>query len=204
MASNSLAPPSAVNTKHPDNPFSPIDGSGTLASPLTPSAGAPPPSTTLTDAQIHARREQQKRLMGKIWKEVENVMAEMRTRLEDGLRGTSGADDGAGIGVDNAMGSGRLELGIDEVEKSIERVRLQEAIVLLLIDGGRILLELNPREDPVWLYLDSQHRYILAKMKAVYQKRVKQLECEPVQSSFVFESSHVRANQWSDWMKPPN
>lgn len=120
MASNSLAPPSAVNTKHPDNLFSPIDGSGTLTSPLTPSAGALPPPTTLTDAQIHARREQQKRLMSKIWKEVENVMAEMRMRLEDGLRGSSEADDGAGIGVDDPLGSGRVELGIDEVEKSIE------------------------------------------------------------------------------------
>lgn len=47
-------------------------------------------------------------------------MAEMRMRLEDGLRGSSEADDGAGIGVDDPLGSGRVELGIDEVEKSIE------------------------------------------------------------------------------------
>lgn len=122
--SNSLAPPSAVATKHPDSsyPFSPIDGSGTLASPLTPSVSAAPPSASLTDAQIHARREQQRRLMGKIWNEVEKVMAEMRTRLEDGLRGDSGTDDAAGIvGADDGLGTGqRVELGIDEVEKSIE------------------------------------------------------------------------------------
>ncbi|KAJ9115628.1 hypothetical protein QFC20_000954 [Naganishia adeliensis] len=123
-----------------------------ISIPMASNSLAPP-------SAIHARREQQKRLMSKIWKEVENVMAEMRMRLEDGLRGSSEADDGAGIGVDDPLGSGRVELGIDEVEKSIE-----------------ILLELSPREDPVWLYLDSQHRYILAKMKAVYQKRVKQLE----------------------------
>lgn len=131
IASNNLAPQSAMNTKNPDYPFSPIDGPGNVASPLTPSAGAALPSTTLTDAQIHARREQQKRLMGKIWKEVENVMAEMRTRLEDGLRGTSAAQDQEGFGgVDDITGSGRVELGIDEVEKSIEWVQLRVSSVL--------------------------------------------------------------------------
>lgn len=51
-------------------------------------------------------------------------------------------------------------------------------VLSLFIYGRRILLELNPKEDPVWLYLDSQHRHILSKMKSVYQKRVKQLEGE--------------------------
>ena len=46
-------------------------------------------------------------------------MGEMRVRLEDGLRGVwedhrEGVDDAAGDG------SQRVELGIDEVEKSIE------------------------------------------------------------------------------------
>lgn len=44
-------------------------------------------------------------------------MAEMRTRLEDGLRGNLVAEDG---GVDDMTSGGRGELGIDEVEKSIE------------------------------------------------------------------------------------
>ena len=57
--------------------------------------------------------------MRKIWGEVEKVMGEMRVRLEDGLRGVwedhrEGVDDAAGDG------SQRVELGIDEVEKSIE------------------------------------------------------------------------------------
>lgn len=115
-----LVPPSATIAKAPDPhfPFSPIDGPA--QSPITPTGtGIPQGGGTLTDAQILARREQQKRLVRKIWGEVEKVMGEMRVRLEDGLRGVwedhrEGVDDAAGDG------SQRVELGIDEVEKSIE------------------------------------------------------------------------------------
>ncbi|KAJ9127797.1 hypothetical protein QFC24_000080 [Naganishia onofrii] len=149
-------------TKHPDNPFSPSDGTGPSASLLSPLGNGPSiNNSNLTEAQIHARKEQQRRLLGKIWKEVEKVMAEMRTRLEDGLRGNISPDDGAvSTGAEDIWSGGqRMELSVEDVEKSIE-----------------ILLELNPKEDPVWLYLDSQYRYIMSKMKTVYQKRLKQLE----------------------------
>lgn len=79
----------------------------------------------LTDAQIHARREQQRRLVRKIWGEVEKVMAEMRGRLEDGLRVVSG-DEAEGEGL-------RVELGIEEVEKSIECVLGSGGVVLILM-----------------------------------------------------------------------
>lgn len=39
-----------------------------------------------------------------------------------------------------------------------------------------MLLELNVADDPVWVYLDSQHSHILAKMKTVHDKRVMYIE----------------------------
>lgn len=123
MGSTSIVPPSASTAKPLDQnyPFSPIEGPS--HSPITPSGNTipPPGGGTLTDAQIHARREQQKRLVRKIWGEVERVIGEMRVRLEDGLRGVTGDEMG---GVEDVGGDGvqRVELGIDEVEKSIECV----------------------------------------------------------------------------------
>jgi hypothetical protein len=60
--------------------------------------------------------------LGKIWKEVEKVMAEMRTRLEDGLRGNISPDDGAvSTGAEDIWSGGqRMELSVEDVEKSIE------------------------------------------------------------------------------------
>ncbi|KAJ9125138.1 hypothetical protein QFC22_000092 [Naganishia vaughanmartiniae] len=118
----SIGAPSPMGTKHPDNPFSPIDGIGPGASLLSPSGNGPVTNGTLTEAQIHARKEQQRRLLGKIWKEVEKVMAEMRTRLEDGLRGNITPDEAAiSTGAEDSWSSGqRLELSVEDVEKSIE------------------------------------------------------------------------------------
>jgi hypothetical protein len=119
----SIGAPSPSGTKHPDNPFSPSDGTGPSASLLSPLGNGPSiNNSNLTEAQIHARKEQQRRLLGKIWKEVEKVMAEMRTRLEDGLRGNISPDDGAvSTGAEDIWSGGqRMELSVEDVEKSIE------------------------------------------------------------------------------------
>lgn len=49
-------------------------------------------------------------------------MAEMRTRLEDGLRGNISPDDGAvSTGAEDIWSGGqRMELSVEDVEKSIE------------------------------------------------------------------------------------
>ncbi|KDN40191.1 hypothetical protein RSAG8_08254, partial [Rhizoctonia solani AG-8 WAC10335] len=47
------------------------------------------------------------------------------------------------------------EASVDEHEKTLE-----------------MLLELHIADDPVWVYLDSQHSHILAKMKTTHDKRV--------------------------------
>jgi hypothetical protein len=39
-----------------------------------------------------------------------------------------------------------------------------------------MLLDLNIADDPVWVYLDSQHSHILTKMKATHDKRVSFIE----------------------------
>jgi hypothetical protein len=46
--------------------------------------------SALSEIQVQARREQQKRVFGKIWSEVEKIMDEMRMRLESGLRNSNG------------------------------------------------------------------------------------------------------------------
>ncbi|EPS97441.1 hypothetical protein FOMPIDRAFT_98227 [Fomitopsis schrenkii] len=48
--------------------------------------------------------------------------------------------------------------GVDEQEKTIE-----------------ILLELNPSDDPVWTYLDAQHKYILNHMQETYISSVEHI-----------------------------
>lgn len=118
----SIGAASPLGTKNPDNPFSPSDGNGPGGGLLSPTGTGPVTNSSLTDAQIQARKEQQRRLLGKIWKEVEKVMAEMRTRLEDGLRGNTTPDEGAIIvGTEDSWSSGpRLELSVEDVEKSIE------------------------------------------------------------------------------------
>lgn len=37
----------------------------------------------------------------------------------------------------------------------------------------RILLEMNTPDDPVWVYLDSQHKYILGHLQESYEASVK-------------------------------
>lgn len=41
---------------------------------------------------------------------------------------------------------------------------------VLVLD--RILLELKPREDPVWIYLDAAHANLLDKLTAVYSAQM--------------------------------
>jgi exocyst complex component 2 len=39
-----------------------------------------------------------------------------------------------------------------------------------------MLLDLNVTDDPVWVYLDSQHSHVLAKMKTTHDYRVAFIE----------------------------
>lgn len=43
--------------------------------------------------------------------------------------------------------------------------------------SSRILLELNPSDDPVWTYLDAQHKYILNHMQETYLSSVEHIRC---------------------------
>ncbi len=40
----------------------------------------------------------------------------------------------------------------------------------------RILLELGGPEDPVWVFLDSQHKHILSQLKSTYEQSLKFVE----------------------------
>lgn len=76
----------------------------------------------------------------------------------------------------------------DRVWGAVERVMgdMRAALMSRLQDGEasveeqektlEMLLELNIADDPVWVYLDSQHSHVLAKMKATHDKRVVLIE----------------------------
>jgi hypothetical protein len=52
-----------------------------------------------------------------------------------------------------------------------------------MISLARILLELKPKEDPVWVYLDSCHYHIMDKLKNVYANQVKHVQRESISDS---------------------
>lgn len=93
--------------------------------------------------------EQQKRILDKVWSTVEKVMGEMRNLLLVQLQDPSRT--------------------VDEHEKTIEYeifgnnpqgVNSQQC--------RRILLELSGNEDPMWKYFDSQHAFIMKRMKEIH------------------------------------
>ncbi|KAH7345639.1 exocyst complex component sec5 [Rhizoctonia solani] len=76
----------------------------------------------------------------------------------------------------------------DRVWAAVERVMgdMRAALMARLQDGEasvdehektlEMLLDLHIADDPVWVYLDSQHSHILAKMKTTHDKRVQFIE----------------------------
>ncbi|KAG9127809.1 hypothetical protein FRC07_009001 [Ceratobasidium sp. 392] len=76
----------------------------------------------------------------------------------------------------------------DRVWAAVERVMgdMRAALFERLRDGEgnvedqektlEMLLDLNVSDDPVWVYLDSQHSHVLAKMKATHDSRVVAIE----------------------------
>jgi exocyst complex component 2 len=45
------------------------------------------------------------------------------------------------------------------------------------VDAFRILLDLQPSDDPIWTFFDSQHKHILAQMNKAYQAAVAAISC---------------------------
>lgn len=108
------------------------------------------------DVQGSSAESQQKKILNKVWGTVEKVMGEMKNQLLAKLQEPT--------------------RGVDEQEKTIESVQVHyiECIFDFL---PRILLELNPSDDPVWTYLDAQHKYILNHMQEIYLASVEHIRC---------------------------
>ncbi|KAG8711734.1 hypothetical protein FRC08_015518 [Ceratobasidium sp. 394] len=70
--------------------------------------------------------------------------------------------------VERVMGDMRAAL--------FERLRDSEGTVEDQEKTLEMLLDLNVSDDPVWVYLDSQHSHILAKMKTTHDNRVVVIE----------------------------
>lgn len=47
--------------------------------------------------------------------------------------------------------------------------------IQLTIMEDRILLQLNPKEEPAWLYFDAQHRHITDRLRSVYNTQQKKV-----------------------------
>jgi exocyst complex component 2 len=109
------------------------------------------------------RKEQQKRVVGKIWAEVEKIMDEMKEELEGVLRQPNGKD----------------EKGIEHVEKCLEWVSVEDRLWTNVSLNKpllcRILLQLKPKEQPAWIYFDAQHRHIMDKMRFVFETQQKKV-----------------------------
>lgn len=94
---------------------------------------------------------QQKRILDKVWKAVEKVMEGMKSTLLNRLKEPSRS--------------------LEEHEKTIE----YELDVSIFIHEktdfpslNSILLEISTSDKPIWVYFDSQHKYILQRIRTVY------------------------------------
>lgn len=72
--------------------------------------------------------------------------------------------------VEKAMGEMRTLL-VNQLQEAGRPVEDQEKTI-------EILLELNMPEDPVWIYFDSQHKFILEQMRKSYQAAVAVVKCK--------------------------
>ena len=85
------------------------------------------------------------------------------------------------------------------------------ACILLCVNlqqGFRVLLELSTNEDPMWKYFDSQHTYIMRRMKEIhtssaanvmgklYPLRQRTFRCSPFEA--VYERTRPRVSRPSD------
>lgn len=99
---------------------------------------------------------QQKRILDKVWANVEKVMGEMKALL-----------------LARLQEQGR---SVEEMERGIEYVYSLLLYVSLLTRLSRILLELNVPEDPIWTYFDSQHKRIMDRMSTAYRTGVSNID----------------------------
>ncbi|KAI0284606.1 exocyst complex component Sec5-domain-containing protein [Russula aff. rugulosa BPL654] len=72
--------------------------------------------------------------------------------------------------VEKAMGEMRTLL-VKQLQEPGRLVEDQEKTI-------EILLELNMPEDPVWIYFDSQHKFIIERMRKSYQAAVAVVQCK--------------------------
>lgn len=81
---------------------------------------------------------------------MEKIIGDLRTTLGRRLRDT--------------------KRGLDEVEKTIEWVSpsFPDFRYSLIARPARILLELDPTDDPVWIFFDTQHRHILTLLNTAF------------------------------------
>ncbi|TFK71888.1 hypothetical protein BDN72DRAFT_837032 [Pluteus cervinus] len=70
--------------------------------------------------------------------------------------------------VEKAMGEMRSAL-VSQLQDPSRNVEDQEKTL-------EFLLELQPNDEPMWIYFDSQHKYILTQMKKSYEAAVASLE----------------------------
>ncbi|KAF8634820.1 hypothetical protein AX17_004072 [Amanita inopinata Kibby_2008] len=90
--------------------------------------------------------QQQKRILEKVWGNVEKAMGEMKNALHSQLQSANRT--------------------VEEQEKTIE-----------------ILMELQANDDPVWVYFDSQHRYILEQMNKAFHTAMSTIETTAEQNT---------------------
>ncbi|KAG9311750.1 exocyst complex component Sec5-domain-containing protein [Chiua virens] len=96
------------------------------------------PTESSSNGKPGGSMSEQKRILDKVWSNVEKVMAEMKSLL-----------------LSKLQEPGR---SVEEQEKTIE-----------------ILLELNPSEDPIWTYFDSQHTHVMKQINASYRSGVEKI-----------------------------
>ena len=72
------------------------------------------------------------------------------------------------------------------------------------LDGfGRILMDLQGNEDPIWIYFDNQHKYILDQINKTFKSAVANIECQcrsrlPVSTGLKFYSLLAAAESVAD------
>ena len=113
-----------------------------------------PIGSTKDSQAAAAAAQQQKRILDKVWATVEKVMGEMKNQLSAKLQEPS--------------------RGVEEQEKTIEYVTLLPIHGVMPYSrlSCSILLELSTTEEPVWIYVDAQHKAILAQMRETYNNAV--------------------------------
>lgn len=107
-------------------------------------------AATITPLQ----EEQARRIIDKVWSEVERIIGELRGSLARRLKDPRAA--------------------IEDVEKTMECISDGQWMCLI---RRSILVQLKPTEDPLWLFFDTRHQHILQTMRATYQSALARFRC---------------------------